>query len=306
MGKKLKITIGVLVPVTLLALLAFLIRGNSIPVLDPKGPIAEKQLDLLVFASLLSLLVVIPVFILTFWIVHKYRDTNKKTHGKALDKAKQDKNYQPNWSHNTVAETVWWGIPIILIVILGSVIWTSSHELDPYKPLASDKKALEIQVIALPWRWLFIYPEQQIATVNYMPIPNNTPINLTITADSPMNSFWVPQLAGQIYAMSGMSTKLHIMSNETGVYQGSSANLSGEGYADMKFSVNSLPDTTFNKWVIQTKQSTDKLTDDSYAALAKPSKETKQQAFFLEQKSLYDNVVNKYMAPTKHKETASE
>lgn len=289
MGKKYKAILGILFLVGVGLLLTFLVRGHSVPVLDPKGPIAEQQLDLLVFGSLLSLAVVIPVFVLTYWIVRKYRATNTKTHKIG------SKSYQPEWDHSTVAETVWWGIPILLVVILGGVIWSSSHKLDPYKPLASDKKALEIQVVALQWKWLFIYPEQKIATINYLPVPRDTPINFTITADSPMNSFWVPQLSGQVYAMSGMSTKLHFMATSNGEYKGVSANLSGEGYAGMKFVVKATDQTDFTTWVASAQKSSDSLSTESYPALAKASKNNKQATYLLETASLYDDIVAKYM-----------
>jgi cytochrome o ubiquinol oxidase subunit 2 len=226
MGKKYKIIFGVLVIGVLIAVAVKYLKTVNIEVFNPKGSIAEKQRNLIIFASLLSLLVIIPVYILTFTFLFKYRETNKKA------------RYTPDWDHNRIYETIWWGIPIAVILLLSIVTWNSTHALDPYKPLSSSEKPLDIQVVALQWKWLFIYPEQNVATVNYVQIPVNRPVTFTITSDAPMNSLWIPQLGGQIYAMSGMSTQLHLIANHAGSYNGSSANISGEGFAGMRFKVN--------------------------------------------------------------------
>ena len=177
----------------------------------------------MIFAALLSLVVVIPVFAMTIYIVWRYRESNQKA------------KYSPDWDHNSKVETIWWLIPTLLIVVLSVVTWNSSHSLDPFKPIKSSVKPLRVQVIALQWKWLFIYPEQGVASTNILELPVDRPINFEVTADAPMNSFWIPQLGGQIYAMAGMSTQLHLMASEAGTYAGASANLSGKGFAKMKF-----------------------------------------------------------------------
>lgn len=285
MHKKYKIAIFVLLGLLAVLLAAVLLRDSNIAVLNPKGIVAEKQLDLIVIVTLLMLIVVVPVFILTFFIAWKYRESNTKS------------RYSPNWDHNRKLELVWWGVPSIIITVLGFFIWQSSHDLDPYKALNSNKTPVSIQVVALQWRWLFIYPEENIATVNYLKFPEDTPINFTITADSPMNSFWIPQLGGQIYAMPGMQTKLHLMANEPGVYAGSSANLSGEGFASMRFKATSLSQADYDKWVAETGSTSTRLDAAEYAKLVKPNTDTKPAAYATVERDLYDTIVMKYMTP---------
>lgn len=283
MNKKLKIILGVLLVVSVIAAFAAYLRTVNIEVLNPKGTIASKQKDLIVFAAALSLLVVIPVYALAFTFLIKYKETNKKA------------TYKPDWDSDIRLETVWWGIPITLILILSIVTWNSSHALDPFKPLNSTATPLEVQVVALQWKWLFIYPEQHVATVNYAQIPTNRPINFTITSDAPMNSFWVPQLGGQIYAMSGMSTQLHLMASETGSYNGSSANISGAGFAGMTFKVNATNQSEFDNWVTWAHQSQDFLNTESYALLAAPSQNNWPATYAPVQQGLYDTIIAKYM-----------
>jgi len=174
----------------------------------------------------------------------------------------------------------------------------TSHSLDPSKPLASDKKPLRVQVISLQWKWLFLYPDQHVASVNYLPLPVNTPINFQLTSDAPMNSFWVPQLGGQIYTMSGMSTQLHLMASQTGDYNGSSANISGDGFADMRFKAHVTSQADFDAWVRETTTTSPQLTLDQYNVLAKPSSELSHTsyAFPVAYDGLYDTVIMKYMS----------
>lgn len=276
--------LGIIIALAAIALAAWFIGGHNLAVLNPKGEIAEKQQQLIIYSTVLMSLVVIPVFLLTFGIAWRYRASNKKA------------TYSPELAGNRWAELVWWLIPTIIIGALSVVAWKSSHDLDPYKPLVSDKKPLKVQVIALQWKWLFIYPEQNIASVNYLAIPTDTPIDFTITADAPMNSFWIPQLGGQVYAMSGMSTQLHLIANEAGDYRGSSANISGEGFADMTFTTHATSSHDFAAWVQSAAASPEKLTQATYAELAKPSKATKITNYAAPDETLYDTVVAKYMS----------
>lgn len=286
MGKKVRLPLAILVTlVVLVAAAFFLLRGTDLAVLNPQGEIAQKQFNLIVFTSALSLLIVIPVFCLTFYIVWKYRVSNTKA------------TYSPDWDHNRTAETIWWLIPLLLIAVLAVITWKSSHELDPYKPIVSDKKPLTVQVIALQWKWLFIYPEQDIATINYLRIPEKTPINLKITADAPMNSFWIPKLGGQVYAMAGMQTKLHLMAEKTGDYPGSSANISGDGFAGMKFTAQVRTEHEFTEWATAAKASNAYLDMATYEKLAKPSKQDQPATYSSSQRGLYDTVIMKYMMP---------
>lgn len=262
--------------------IAIIASGNSFAVFDTHGAIADKQRNLIYFAAGLSLLIVIPVFALTFGIVWRYRETNTKA------------NYQPNWDHNRKLETIWWVVPLLLITILSVVTWQSSHALDPYKPLVSDKQPLTVQVVALQWKWLFIYPEQNIATINELRMPTDRPIDLLITSDAPMNSFWLPQLAGQVYAMTGMSTQLHLNATKAGTYRGVSANISGEGFASMKFTAIATSQTKFDSWVTST-QTKQPLTYVGYNDLVKPSTQPNHALYGSVPPNLYDTIVMKYM-----------
>lgn len=239
----------------------------------------------MVITALLSLIVVVPVFAMTAYIAWNYREGNTKA------------KYQPNWDHSQLAESIWWFIPLALISILAAITWVSSHRLDPYKPLASTNNPLTIQVVALQWKWLFIYPQQDIASVNYVQLPVDTPVTFEITADAPMNSFWIPQLGGQVYAMAGMQTKLHLMASEAGNYRGSSANISGEGFAGMKFTAHASSQEDFDQWVQTAKQSPKQLGKGEYTALAKPSKDNKVATYAAADENLYHTIMMKYMAP---------
>jgi len=254
-------------------------------IINPKGIIALQERDIIYLATILMLIIVIPVLVMTFVICLRYRSTNKEA------------KYTPNWSHSALAETIWWGFPCVIVLSLSIVAWKTSHELDPFKPLEHENKALNIQVVALEWKWLFIYPEQKIASVNFFQFPENTPLIFEITADAPMNSFWIPELGGQIYAMPGMTTKLHLISNATGTFRGSSANLSGTGFAGMTFFAKSSSAEDFEKWVASVQESKDRLGLEEYHQLVKPSEYNPVQPFVLEEENLFHQIIMQYMQP---------
>lgn len=271
---------------TMALVLPFLLTGCDAVVLNPKGVVAVDEKHLLITAVLLMLTIVLPVIVLTAVISRRYRASNKAA------------KYTPDWAHSNMLEAVWWGVPIIIIAILATVTWISTHHLDPHRPLDSDKKPIVIQVVALQWRWLFIYPEQNIATMNYVEFPANVPVTFLITADAPMNSFQIPQLAGQIYAMPGMQTQLHLMANEPGIYNGRSVNFSGDGFSGMAFTATATPtEDDFNKWVATVKSSGTSLTFDAYKQLARPDENTGTQNYSSVQSALFDNVIMKFMMP---------
>jgi cytochrome o ubiquinol oxidase subunit 2 len=268
-------------------------------VLHPAGIIGEKQRNLLLFTTILAMFVVVPVFILTFFIAYKYRASNTKA------------TYSPNWNTHRLLETLWWGIPCAIIFVLAVITWQSSHALDPYRPLDSTTKPVRVQVVALPWKWLFIYPDQQIATLNYLNVPEKTPINFEITADAPMNSFWVPALGGQVYAMSGMTTRLHLQANKPGTFAGVSANLSGEGFADMRFAVTAMKESDFTDWYKSLQNSSNKKLDTAtYTTMAVPGTSVTIKDYRLENTELYNDIIMKYMTPSTdrdmHHELAEE
>lgn len=291
--KRLKLIIQIAALLLVMALIVgafvFTSWGRNIPVLQPQGTIAEQQMGLIVFTVCLGLLVIVPVFILLFTMAWRYREGNTKA------------KYQPDMKDKRGLELIWWGIPCMIILVLAFVAYFSSHSLDPFKKLDSSVQPVKIQVIALEWKWLFLYPDQGVATVNYANIPEDTPIDLTITSDAPMNSFWVPALAGQIYAMSGMSSELHIMADSVGTYYGSSANISGEGFAGMKFAINAMTGDDYKAWVNQASYAPKLLTADSYKDLAAPSKNNPETTYMLMDIGLYDEVIMKYMSPGANK-----
>ena len=215
--------------------------GGDMVLLNSKGPVAEGQSNLMMTAIYLMLLVVIPSIIMALWFGWKYRASNK------------DADYKPTWAHSTAIEIVVWGIPVIIIGILAWLTWWGSHKYDPYRPIESDKAPLTVQVIAEQFKWIFIYPEQNIATINEMRFPEKTPVSLRITSNFTMNSFFIPALSGQIYAMAGMQTHLNLLANSTGQYRGFSSNYSGYGFSQMRFLAHSVTEADFDQWVTAVK-----------------------------------------------------
>jgi cytochrome o ubiquinol oxidase subunit II len=285
---KIKILIPVMVALSVIGLLAWYVHRHTIAVLQPAGEVAQKERNLLVFGVLLSALVVVPVFAMTIVIALKYREGNH---------TRKKVKYSPEWNHSRLFESLWWGVPFAIIVVLSIVTWNSSHALDPYKPLASNKQALQVQVICLDWKWLFMYPEQHIASVNLLEMPVNTPVDFHITSDAVMNSFWIPQLSGQIYAMPGMDTQLHLMADKTGSFLGSPANIAGVGFARMDFTAKSVSAADFKAWVSLAQSSSNELDQNSYDQLAKPSDNNPVVLYAAVQNGLYNNVIMKYMMP---------
>jgi cytochrome o ubiquinol oxidase subunit 2 len=194
-------------------------------------------------------------------------------------------------------EAIWWTIPIIIIAILATITWITAHKLDPYKPLDSKVKPVTIQVVALEWKWLFIYPEQHIATVNFVEFPVNTPVEFQITADAPMNSFQIPALGGQIYAMAGMTTKLHYLATEQGDYNGRSVSYSGAGFSGMTFVAHVTDQAGFNAWVKQVQKTPAKLTTFSYNQLVVPSENNAVQYFGSVTNGMFNSIIMKFMMP---------
>ncbi|MTD40842.1 cytochrome o ubiquinol oxidase subunit II [Erwinia sp. CPCC 100877] len=274
----------------LLSLIAgtVLLSGCDAALLDPKGQIGLEQRSLILTAFGLMLIVVIPAILMAVAFAWKYRASNK------------DAKYTPNWSHSNKVEAVVWIVPILIIVFLAVLTWKTSHSLDPYKPLAAQKNEnpITIEVVSMDWKWFFIYPEQGIATVNEIAFPANTPVEFKITSNSVMNSFFIPRLGSQIYAMAGMQTKLHLIANEAGTYNGISSSYSGPGFSGMKFKAIATPDrATFDQWVDKVKQSPNAINDmAAYEKVAAPSENNKVEYFSSVKPELFRAVVNKFMA----------
>ncbi len=286
MKKSYRLIIYTLLVLAALVLLGLLVCQIDMAVMSPKGLIGVKQRDLLVFATLIMLIVVIPVFVLIFFVTWRYQEGKHK-----------NTKYSPNWAHSTLAEIVWWGVPCIIIIILGTVNWICCYTLDPYRPIVSDKKAITIQVVALDWKWLFIYPDYDIATVNFIQFPKDVPVHFIITADAPMNSFWIPELGGQIFAMPGMRTELYLIANKEGSYKGLSANLSGVGFAGMRFTAKASSEEEFKNWISSVKRSRALLNKKSYFQLAKQSQNNPVVTYKVEDKNLFDWILMKDSMP---------
>lgn len=286
MNKKLKIIILSLLALIALTLIVGYFKHSNVQVFNSAGSVGAKERNLMLFALGLSLVVVIPVYVLLFAFAWRYREGNHK-------KAK----YSPEMSGSWLAEAVWWLIPTVLIAILSVVTWQSSRALDPYRPLSSSKKPITVQVVALNWKWLFIYPKQHMASVNLVQFPVGTPVKFQITSDAPMNSLWIPQLGGQIYAMPGMSTQLNLVADRTGDYYGSSANISGKGFARMNFTARASSQADFDKWVESAQHSPQRLDRQAYNQLARPTEGHAVAYYSSPDKDLFDQVILKYIVP---------
>ncbi|HVS78895.1 MAG TPA: ubiquinol oxidase subunit II [Candidatus Saccharimonadales bacterium] len=285
MNKKYKYGTLAVVVIAFLSIAVWYLHRHYIAVLQPRGTIGHQERNLIIVGLLLAALVVIPVYAMTIGIAWKYRAGNIKA------------RYSPDWDHNRVIEFTWWAIPGVIILIFSIITWNSAHALDPFKPLDSKKKPLNIQVVSLDWKWLFIYPDKDVASVNLLEVPVNVPLNFELTSDSVMNSFWVPALGGQIYTMPGMSTQVHLMATQAGSYAGSSANISGQGFAGMAFTAKAVNPSQFNEWLGQRQRSPDQLNLAAYNSLAKPSQNNPVTYYSRVQNGLYDDIIMKYMAP---------
>lgn len=251
-------------------------------VLDPKGPIALAERDLLFDAFFVMLIVVVPVIVLTLWFAWRYRASNTSA------------AYAPRWANSAKVDAFVWLIPALIVIALGVLLWRSTYKLDPYRPLQSSTPPLEVQVVAQDWKWLFIYPEQGIAAVNQLAFPAGRAVSLKITSDTVMNSFYVPQLAGQIYAMAGMQTRLQLLADQPGRFVGRNSQYSGGGFSDQHFEVLALSPADFDAWVAKVKQAPAPLDGSTYPALAAKSRAVPVTYFAPVEAGLYDSIIAKF------------
>jgi cytochrome o ubiquinol oxidase subunit 2 len=273
----------------LLCISSILLSGCNTVVLNPSGDIALQQGRLLVISTMLMLLIIVPVIALVCFFAWKYRQSNTAA------------RYDPEWDHSTSLELIIWGAPLLIIIVLGLLTWIGTHTLDPYRkldrldaarPIPANTKSLRVEVVALDWKWLFIYPDLNIATVNELAAPVDVPIEFSITASTVMNSFFIPALAGQIYAMPGMQTSLNAVINKAGEYDGFSANYSGAGFSDMKFKFHGLSQADFDLWV-QTVKADKGLDSQGYLQLEKPSIRVPVIHFGAVDSNLYHTILNR-------------
>ncbi|MBO9725373.1 MAG: ubiquinol oxidase subunit II [Novosphingobium sp.] len=267
-------------------------------VLNPAGDVARQQGDLVVISTLLMLLIIVPVMAATVLFAWRYRASNKEA------------NYQPDWDHSTQLELLIWTAPLLIIICLGALTWVTTHLLDPYRtigridhetPVAANVKPLEVEVVALDWKWLFIYPEQGVATVNELVVPTGRPLSFKITSSSVMNSFYVPAMAGQIYAMPGMETRLHAVFNKPIDTIGFSANYSGAGFSNMRFATRAVSDADFAKWTADVKadKAGGTLDRTAYLQLEKPSEKVPVIRYATVSPDLYGAIVDMCVEPGK-------
>ncbi len=269
-----------------------LLAGCNAVLLSPSGDVAVQQRNLILISTALMLLIIVPVIVLTLLFAWRYRQSN----------AQAQADYAPDWDHSTQLELVIWAAPLIIIIALGALTWISTHTLDPYRPLQrlepgravpAGTQPLVVEVVALDWKWLFFYPEQGIAVVNELAAPVDRPITFKITASSVMNSFFIPALAGQIYAMPGMETKLHAVINRPGEYEGFSANYSGAGFSGMRFRFHGMSSGDFDRWVQSAKSGGGELGREDYLRLEKPSEREPVKRYASVAPGLYDAILNR-------------
>jgi cytochrome o ubiquinol oxidase subunit II len=260
---------------------SFLASCAPAGILDPQGPIASAERLLLINATAIMLVVVIPVIFATLAFAWWYRAANARA-GRSTDESYEER-----------VEFVVWSIPALTVILLGGVIWIGSHQLDPRAPIPAKSDPLRVDVVSLDWKWLFIYPDQGIATVNQLVIPAETPVEFRLTSATVMNSFFVPQLGSQIYTMGGMTTHLNLLAYAPGEYPGFSANFSGDGFSDMQFVVKSVTAGDFNAWLGQARSAGSALDDNGYAELAKPSKAVPPMIYRLVDPKLFDRILDK-------------
>ena len=251
-----------------LALPLGLLTGCKLTVMNPAGDVAAQQADLIVYATVLMLIVILPVLALTVFFAMKYRASN------------EDETYEPEWDHSVSLEIVIWSVPLAIIIMLAGLTWVATHRLDPYqdltrisatKPIDENVTPLEVQVVAMDWKWLFIYPQYNIATVNEMATIVDRPVELKLTASAVMNAFYVPDMVGMIYAMAGMETELNGVLNSEGTYEGFASHYNGSGFSQMRFDVQALDDASFDEWTAEVAASSKPLSRETYEQLEQPS-----------------------------------
>ena len=273
----------------LIALLAFVltllaagcgVRDSAI--FDPAGPVASEQRHLFLRTSAIMLIVVVPVIVMTIWFAWRFRESNTGA------------PYQPQWSHSLKVELVVWTIPVTIVASVGYHAWVFTHSLDPYEPIPSSSRTVQVRAIAQDWKWLFLYPEQQFAVVNELVFPSNAPLSIEITSDTVMNSFFIPGLGGQIYAMAGMRTQLNLIADKPREFLGRNVQYSGDGFSNQHFSARAVNDEDFRKWIDEVRRSPDTLDGCAYRRLAKPTQAHPVTYFSSYTPGLFARTIAKY------------
>jgi cytochrome o ubiquinol oxidase subunit II len=272
-------------PLAVLLIGAATLGGCTGGVFDPKGPVAAAERLIMLNATGIMLAIVIPTILATLGTAFWFRASNLRA------------RYMPDFNYSGRLEMLVWSIPIMTVLLVGGVTWIGSYELDPPKPLASAVKPVRVQVVSLDWKWLFIYPDEGVASVNHLTVPVGTPISFELTSAGVMNSFFVPQLAGQIYTMAGMVTRLNLQADHAGTYRGMSSNYSGAGFSDMHFNVDAVPAERFAQWAAETRTTGPALDAQTYADLVKPSQAVAPFTYRAVAPGLFGGIVNSELEP---------
>ena len=265
--------------------LPLVLTGCQSGVLDPQGFVGVQERQILIDSLAIMLAIVVPTILATLGFAWWFRAGNARA------------RYLPEWTYSGRIELVVWGVPLLTIMLLGGVAWIGAHALDPSMPIASERKTLEVQVVSLDWKWLFIYPEQHVAAVNTLTIPAGTPVHFSLTSASVMNSFFIPQLGSQLYTMSGMTSRLNLIADRPGEFAGISAHFSGEGFADMNFRVHAVAPEQFEAWAAETRGRGDALDEARYRAMTVQSIKVAPETFRDVDPALFDRIVSQEIPP---------
>lgn len=262
-------------------------------VLDPRGPVGHGEKTILIDSLVIMLVIVLPTIMATVIVAWWYRASNTRA------------RYLPTWSFHGGIELVVWGIPFMVVMLLGGVTWLGSHQFDPAKPLQSTNAPLQIEVVSMDWKWLFVYPQQQIASVNRLVIPSGVPVHFSLTSASVMNAFFVPQLGSMIYTMNGMTTHLNLQADEPGIFNGLSAHYSGEGFSDMHFPLQSVSAAQFSRWVATVRGTEPALNVTSYSELVKQGVQLSASTFGSVDPDLFHRITAQALPPGPGPDTLS-
>ena len=265
--------------------LALVLAGCKPALLDPQGPVAAGEKTILLNALAIMLAVAVPTILATLVFAWWFRASNRRA------------RYRPHWAYSGRIELVTWSIPILVILFLGGITWVGAHDLDPAKPLKSTQPAVNVEVVSLDWKWLFIYPDQGVASVNQLVVPAGAPLHLRLTSASVMNAFFVPQLGSMVYTMNGMSEQLYLQADRPGVYPGRSAHFSGDGFSGMKFDLHAVPAADFAAWARRTQAAGPVLDAAAYAALSRQSSDVAPFTYRAVTPGLFDDILRLALPP---------
>jgi cytochrome o ubiquinol oxidase subunit 2 len=255
-------------------------------ILDPQGPIGAAEKTILIDSLGIMLAIVLPTIVAIFAFAFWFRASNTRA------------SYLPNWEYSGRIELVVWSVPALTVILLGGVAWLGAHHLDPAKPIEGPSEPLTIQAVSLDWKWLFIYPDHKVATINTLTLPAGVPLQFQLTSASVMNAFFIPQFGSMIYTMNGMATRLNLRADATGTFQGLSTQFSGDGFADMHFDVHVVPPEQFSKWAQDASNAGKSLDERSYQQIAKPSMKNEPEIYRLTDPDIFASVVSQKLPPS--------